>query len=265
MVKNNSAKNSSGKDDPKKSQKQPTVTADIIKSLMPVVVPFAVNFIVEMIPEGTKIDDIMKDFNKYWQKVAVAIPPIIMQFTNLTDIGDDIVAEFSAEVSRALKERYSGEGGSKTKDPVAAKVTVATVRDIIGILPTADFNKLMALIINKDKTSINQFLDYSFGLKQAEAISVLTNLAQAEQDKFDVWFDSCFPKVEPKQPKKPLELDKKLIALYRKIADNNQLHEALNYISARTREINSAYLAALSRPTLLERIGKKLDFFGITK
>ena len=244
------------------SDKKPTAVADLIKSFMPIVVPYGVKMIMDMIPEGSKIDDVMKNYHKYWEKIAPAISALIMQLTNLSDIADDIIAEVNAEISRALKERYKKGSGEEKSNAAKAE---PPVRDIIGMLSPDDFNKLITRISGKDKSSIDKFLNYSFGLKQAEAVKVLTNLAQADQNQFDVWFNGCFPKTEPKVPQPPFELSKKIADAYRRIANNENVKEAISYISSQLKEIRRSYSETLAKPTLFEKIADKLDIFNLRK
>lgn len=242
--------------------KKPTAVKDLIKSFMPIIVPYGVKLIMDMIPEGSKVDDVMRDYHKYWEKIAGTVSTMIMQVTDLSDIADDIIAEVSAEISRALKERYKKESGEDKPGTIKAE---PPVRDIIGMLSLDDFNKLIARISGKDKSCMDKFFNYSFGLKQTEAVKVLTNLAQTDQDRFDVWFDGCFPKTEPKTPQPPLELTKKIVDAYKRIANNENVREAVSHISSQLREIRRSYSETLARPTIFEKIGNKLDIFNLRK
>jgi len=246
---------------PDTGRKKQDALSDVLKSVMPVLVPIAAKLMIDLIPSGSKLEDFLKHYKEYWDKVAPAVSTTVLRLTNMPDIVDDIMAELSAEVARAIKEKYKEEGEKKSFKAKDA----ASVRELIGLLRSEDFAKLIELISTKDDSSINKFFEYTFDLKQAEAIMVLTTLAQSTQTNFDIWFKSNFPETEAKPQAEQFSLGKEIKKLYVSIADNPQLKRVFADVSNKFNDIKRSYENTLAEPTIFEKIGNKLDIFNLRK
>ena len=184
--------------------------ADNVKIFLPFIVDQMVDRALALVPEGSTLDQVMAKYQKESVMIVGIAEEFILKFTNLPDIADDFIAAASAEFVRALKARYDGEGKSVVAK--VAKTGSPSIKDLLGLLPEEDFNKLMVLVKDFNKSAIDKFLNYSFGLKQEDSVKALTGLARVEKAGFDLWFNSCFPKTKRKVKAKESELEKSVKA-----------------------------------------------------
>jgi hypothetical protein len=243
-----------------KASNKDSLKANIIKDAIPQLAASAVSIILSLIPEGSTIDQILEKFQNYWGVVSGGILLTVQTYTKVPDIVTDAMADIRAEAIQQIKDRF--KNGAVNKDTNSAKASTPPIGDIILMLRAVDYKKLVKLVSGKDTSSQVKFFNHSFVLKQAEAIKALTNLAQANQGDFDVWFDRRFPKTEPKDS---LDVVKIITKTWNNIADNQGVKNTVSHISSYAAEVRGSYLEFLDKPTMIEKIGKKLDIFGITK
>ena len=96
MNKRNSAEN-----------KKKSIFQDALGQLVPIFVPWAIDQLLAIVPDGTKVDDFLKNNHKYWGKVTNTLAMLIKRFTNAPDIVDDIINEVTAESNSAILKKYS--------------------------------------------------------------------------------------------------------------------------------------------------------------
>lgn len=184
------------------------ILSDALKGVIPIAVPFAAKFIINMVPDNSKLEDFLKNYKNYWEKVAPTLSTIVMQLTNAPEFVDDIVAELSAEVARAIKEKYSDEDGN-LKVSRGSKKEMVRVVSAMALLKKAQFTKLISLINSRD-VSIKQrkdILNFEVSPNQDEAIKFVATLSLLTQDQFNDWVALISPILPPKEK---TELEKKL-------------------------------------------------------
>lgn len=268
MAKDKSNKGGAAAGDATKTpKKNANLGTDVLTTLMPRIAKWGAQMIVDLVPEGSTLDQILDNSKGYLEEISDGLIIVIKRVTNLPDIADDIMSDIQFEIIEELKKRYNGEENNGKNSKSAAGTP--SIGDIVGIMPANEYKKLMTLISGKDKSSLDKFFRHCFGLKQDKAVQALINLAQADQTAFDIWFDSRFP---AKPPKQPLELGKKVSKAWNDFTNNKVVKDAVettkkasNAVSTEAKEVMNSYNNSLAKPTLLEKIGKKLDIFGITK
>jgi len=183
------------------------IWSDSLKAIMPVVVPFAAKAIVNLAPPGGKAEAIMEKYQEYWDKIAPMISTMVLQLTNAPDFVDDIVAELSAEVARAIKEKY--KDGDKTESPTGIKVGSKTFNlrmamVFAGAGTLTAFTDLLGSIDSKQQKAV---LDIDAGDKEA-AVAFLSGLAVMDEAQFKSWVNIMFPLPAPKPPREDSKFEK---------------------------------------------------------
>jgi hypothetical protein len=181
--------------DPKDKKKK--LVMDSFKAIMPIAVPYAVKMLMNLVPEGSKVEDFFMKYKENWGKVAPAVTTLILQVTNMPEYADDIVAELSAEVARTIKEKYSD--GDKLKNtssekaaagsfPISFAMTSLTKDELVGFtglvqsLPEKQRKKILALEVgSKDDTK-----------------AFIKTLVTMEEVQFKMWADVMSPVEQPK-------------------------------------------------------------------
>jgi len=179
--------------DPKVKKKSP---ADALKSIMPIVIPYAAKMLINLVPAGSKVEDFFVKYKSYWEKVAPAISMLVLQLTNMPDIADDVMAELSAEIARAIKEKYSD--GETFKDVKPEKDS--GVFPISFAMASLNKDELSAFTVRLQLLNEKQrkkVLALELGGKDAtkEFIKVLIAL---DETVFKAWVDVIAPVTEPK-------------------------------------------------------------------
>lgn len=186
--------------DPKVKKKG---ASDALKSIMPIVVPYAAKMLVSLVPEGSKVEDFFVKYKTYWEKVAPAVSTLVLQLTNMPDIADDIVAELSAEVARAIKDKYSD--GEHLKDMSSDKgaskrFSIAYAMDMMTKAKLVTFTNLLKSLPEEQRKNV---LRYEIGTKE-EAQKCANTLTLLTSDQLKDWSDMMVP-VKAKKPDSKFE------------------------------------------------------------
>ncbi|MCX6797991.1 MAG: hypothetical protein NTX66_02115 [Candidatus Falkowbacteria bacterium] len=185
----------------------PSIISDITKVAFPILVPMGVKFIMGLVPKGSTIDQIMEKYHEYWEKISPALTFMVLRFTDNKDIVDDILSELSAEVSKALKERFGKDGLSTGQDGTSsAGIPMEKVIVIASMLDDNDrknFFKLLAEISDEDQR--RRFSNLLLPLKEGKEI--LTGWSKLTKEEFLMMVESLVPL---KKPRVPTEFEKNL-------------------------------------------------------
>lgn len=168
---------------------------DALKVAMPIVAPFVTKLIIDMIPAGSKLEDILEKYGSYWDKIVPVATTLILQLTNMPDMADEILAEVGAEVVRLVKEKYSKDA------PEVKKIKVGeSFFPISSVMATAEQKELidfMALIQSVSQKQRRSILEY--GAKdEKNAKKIFSNLALMTEAQFKDWAEIMFPTEAPK-------------------------------------------------------------------
>lgn len=216
--------------EPKKTKSK--LASDALKISMPVVVPIAVEFIINKIPVGSKLDDVIRDYDKYWEKVVPLVSGLVLQLTNMPEFVDEIVAEVGAEVVRALKKRNSEES-STSEVKKSVKENFFSISYVMATAKTKDmikFQELLKSISEKQKKSV-----LGYGLNEKEDVKILFhNFISMTETQFKDWVEIMFPAEKPRE--KP-EFEKKAEESLKKFGeDSNSFFSKETWLEKSLRE-----------------------------
>lgn len=188
-----------------KTKKTRSFAADTARTAVPILVPMAVKAVFNFIPAGSKLDQILENYQTYWMKALPALNLIILRMFNAPDMVDDILSELSAEVVEAIKERYKdGDGAQKQADK--GSDTTYRISEAIALLSAADFAALNTKIISLSKERRRLCLRYTFKAKDEKAAKkFLSLLAKLSDPQFTAWADLMFPEREESEFEKGLK------------------------------------------------------------
>lgn len=176
-----------------------SVLYDLFGQLTPKIIPQVVNKLVDSIPDGTRVDDFLKNYHQYWGPVADGLSMTIKHLTNLPEVFDHAMAELSAESTKAIVARY-GPGGVIYKDEKAKATTevytLATLSSYLSAPNLDRFNENL-LILNQDQRQ--KVLNFKVGSPIIVAKEFINNLAQFDPRQFKVWADLYCPQTEPRE------------------------------------------------------------------
>jgi hypothetical protein len=180
--------------DPKVKKK---TTTDAMESILPIVIPYAAKKLINLVPTGSKVEDFFIEYRSHWEKVAPVLATFIRGITNAPDLVDDIVSELSAEVARAIKEKYSD--GEHLKDLSAEKgstknFSIAYAMDMMTKSKLVIFTGLLKSLPEEQRKNV---LKYEIGTKD-ETKKCVNTLAQLTSDQLKDWADVMVPVKTPK-------------------------------------------------------------------
>jgi hypothetical protein len=183
---------------------------DMVKMIVPKIVPTAVKIVFSFIPPGSTVDQFVAKYQDYFANAIPAITFLILQFTKAHEVVDDVLAELSAEVLRELKTRYKNgipkSVSVQKKGSGEKKEGYVQMDDLMTRLSQENFVKLNELISGLTKNQQKDFLKYSvklndnvfplpefLGIQFAERLSLLTPA------QFTMWADIAFPEKPPRK------------------------------------------------------------------
>lgn len=196
MNKRNSAEN-----------KKKSFFQDALGQLVPIFVPWAIDQLLAIVPDGTKVDDFLKNNNKNWGKITNTLAMLIKRFTNAPDIVDDIINEVTAESNSAILKKYGADGTIKGSSSKQKNHTSKRVEDLVALLPSKEliqFNSNLSSISAEQRQIIKEFkiLDV-----EPEATQFIINLAHMSIDQFKLWADLYCPLSAKRKSKFEISLE----------------------------------------------------------
>ena len=223
MVKDNVKNDNSGTSNDsefKKPDKNASFLSDAVKTELPKVAALAAEWIINRVPRGTALDKILEKFQDYWGTVSAAAVLLLMHFTNLPDVADDVISNLRYEVIKCIKERYKpGVNPNEVKVSGFAKTGRPLVKDLIGLLHDESLKKFLTLVNGLEKEQRDILLNTSLGLDKRESINVMVHVSQLEPDPFKIWIDCVAQKPEPKPEPKHFEEPKIVKTLKKEFID----------------------------------------------
>jgi len=135
-------------------RKNKSFLSDSIRQSIPMFAPVAAKMILGLVPKGSKLDDILRDYQQYWTKIIPGISVILMQAFNAPDILDDILAELSSETVEAIKERYNNDQSSPASKRTKDGVTLGAASLCLKKAKFMAINKLLANLSEKQRREI---------------------------------------------------------------------------------------------------------------
>jgi hypothetical protein len=165
--------------------------------VLPVVVPIAVELIINKIPVGSGLDDVIKDYSNYWGKIIPTVALLVLQLTNTPEYVDIIVSLVSAEVVKVLKKRNS----ERLSTPETKKLEKENFFIVSSVMATAKikdfvmFQELLKSVSEKQRAAI-----LGYGLSKKKDIKILfSNFISMTEAQFKDWVEIMFPSEKPKE------------------------------------------------------------------
>ena len=176
-----------------------------LKTLVPIIVPYAAKFITKLIPADSKLEDVLKNYKEYWNKVTPLVSLLVLQFTDMPELADDIVAQLSIEVARTIENKYSAEGN---KLPIQENhKNRISISSAMASASKDDFVKLINLLKSVSEEQRRKILLYNLESEET-AKAFISTLSSLEKQQFKDWVKEFFPTNKPKEEKKPKEENK---------------------------------------------------------
>lgn len=176
--------------------KKSKTLSDALVMLMPIAVPYAVKKLFALVPRGSRVDEFFEHYKEHWTAVSTVVGDFILGITNLPDLGDDLVAEFSAEVARTIKERYSE--GEYLKDITSEKNGVIfPVSIAMATLSKAELVKFVKLLNVLPEDQRKKVLALEMGGKE-DTKEYTKTLVSLNEDQFKAWAAIIAPVKKPK-------------------------------------------------------------------
>jgi hypothetical protein len=176
-------------------RKNKSFLSDSIRQSIPMFAPVAAKMILGLVPKGSKLDDILRDYQQYWTKIIPGISVVLMQAFNAPDILDDILTELSSETVEAIKERYNNDQSSPASKRTKDGVTLGSASLCLKKAKFMAINKLLSNLPEKQRREI---VDLDLG-PQTEAVAKVSMLSLLDEVNFKLWADVYCPEKKPRK------------------------------------------------------------------
>lgn len=166
-----------------------------LKSVIPIIVPAIAKRIIDLIPPDSTLEDVLRDYNNYWNKVAPVVSLMVLQLTNLPELAEDMVVQLNAEVAKEIKLKYvSNNFGFKN---LLAEKKDFSIYLSMTALDKTDFVQFMKLLQSVSEHQRQAISSISFDSKD-EAKNLLSNLIILEEEQFKAWAEIISPTEKPR-------------------------------------------------------------------
>lgn len=173
-------------------------TDDAMRVAVASFVPKAVKMIMGLVPENSKLETILRDYQNYWTTILPLMNGIVLQATNAPDIVDHLLTEISSEVVEAIKEQYKKDGSRATASSKNKKQEQYLLKELMANVPS-DINALTQKIALLPKNRREACLQFNVVAKLADAKLFAHQLAIMSNIDFIAWADLMIPKAKPKK------------------------------------------------------------------
>lgn len=180
-------------------KKKKTLIEDFLGEAVPVVIPTIAEKLLEFVPEGSKVDDFLRNYHKYWGKAFGAINMIVKHFTNAPEIVDSVLSELSAETARVILKRYSADGVITHPNKNAGISESYSFVNLMAYLSSTNLiamNEKLALLPTSQK---NICLRYVVVARLEVAKKFVANLSRLTNDQFIAWAGIACPEPKPRE------------------------------------------------------------------
>jgi len=169
------------------------VLRDALKMAMPVVVPFAVEKILALIPPGSSVDEFLEKNNGIVQKAISGFSFLFLRATDHSEFADAFVAEIASEINKELKRRYDTSGpGTPSTISSATTAKSFSINFLQSTLNIDELKKFIKKIMLLDERQKKSFLALSFADKKSGE-NLLKTLVGLSSSEFLSWINSMFP------------------------------------------------------------------------
>lgn len=181
---------------PQKGKKK-NILGDLLGQAVPTVIPWIVEKIIDIVPEGTKVDDFLRDYHKYWGRVVNTAAMLIKTVTNAPEIVDAAISELSAESTKAIIARYGPDGViKKTNQSNLESYSLAELSAYLQLDGLLRFNAVLAKLLKAQQKKV---LCYQVVAPKEVAKTFINNLAQMKTGQFLLWANLNCPLPEPRE------------------------------------------------------------------
>lgn len=160
-------------------------------SLIPSLVPAIAKKIVSMVPENSKVEDVLKNYKNYWEKIAPGVSMLALSVIGNSELSALFVAELNAEVARAIRERYSDKNGvviknfnhRQSEDCQKFTMTIAEATTYLKGVELAKFYQLL----NSSKIDVEQkrnILNFPINQDHKASLAFVETLTSLTEDDF---------------------------------------------------------------------------------
>ncbi|MFA5024517.1 MAG: hypothetical protein WC523_06215 [Patescibacteria group bacterium] len=177
-------------------------------------IPELIKILIDKVPDLT-YEKFVSNYQKIWDVALPAFSFSVLRAFNAPDIVDEITTEILASAKIALGERTKDMKEGRNSKPAGTEnisrgPSSPLIRDLIGLIGDPDLPKFLNLINVLEEDQKNVLLNTSLRLPQADAISILRNVAKLEVEPFKLWVDAVAPKPKPKPPREDTKFEKKM-------------------------------------------------------
>lgn len=185
----------------KKSEKRENKTflEDAMNQAVPIIVPMVVEMLIKAIPEGTRVDDFLRNYHQHWRKIANAVSMMVKTFTNAPDVVDNIIEEVSAESTKLIVERYGADGIIEKGKKSVKTGNGYRFLDLKIYLNADDDHLLNSNLLLLEESRRKKFLEYEVFVPLETAKTYLIMLARLESGRFVSWSAIHLPVTKPKE------------------------------------------------------------------